>query len=188
MGEAVGYGLIANAVYDWLRSLSATQRAHVRADCRKLVTYGYIDPLRRQVPVYAANAGGHCAYHPVLYPDQMNGLVSFYDFCRWQVNACLAVPSILGIKNAVKEYCQDTGADPYRAAASFVPDRQRSASFGHFGRSYARADEYVSRDLTRVRVNYRRRARNLGEVRVIASINHLRGTRRIFDGSYLVNA
>ena len=189
LGEQVSYGLITNALYDWLVSLRAAQRQQVQTQNRQLANAGYVDPATRSGPVYAANTAARCVYFPVLYPDELNGLASFYDFCTHQVNARIATPSLFGLRQAAADYRQDRGASAQNASDCFIPIRQQSASMGYFGYTYVRPDEYRTRNNSVVQVQYTRRAANLGEIRVIASNDNLRsGNRRFFDRSYLVNA
>jgi hypothetical protein len=187
LSKAVTYGVVTDSVSQWVTSLSASQKDRVDSGNGDLVQRGYLNPLGRSLPIYGENEKSlHCVYYPVLSPDELNGIVPFYDFCSCTCRALLATPSIFGLGQAAADFGQENGFDGAQVAAYMIPDKQHSASYGKFADSYTTPDRFVSENNTRVRVNYQRQSADLGDVRVVAKIDHLKGTKTIFDASYVV--
>jgi hypothetical protein len=181
----VGYNLLSNYLTEWIRALTADQQRLVQMYNVQIVNRGYYNPYDYRVPVYGRSSQ-RCAFYPIYYPDNINGLAAFYDFCTGRYNAALAAPSVMGLQYAAKDLVNDEGFAPSEVAQTILPQLQHSASYGLFNNSYNNSD-FCTTTNGSVEMNYKRTASDAGEVRVVAKRNNLRGTRTILDNTYEMN-
>lgn len=175
----IGYGVIGNTVYDYIKSWNSQQKSTLEQKEQELRRKGFSDTSTSQVygssdkRRYINNYSPYIFY-PVLYNNGngINGIVPYfyYDQVRdyygnvwggYRCNCALAAPSIVALGEFAARLDNPSDLLPYGQ------NSQQSASYGFYNRPYDQPDIYNTTQNGKVAIAYEPTRVNRGEVRVI---------------------
>jgi hypothetical protein len=180
---ALGFGPVGQLLTGFLSSLGKGNRADaITGLIEELVRRGYADPRQwpQGIPFDLLKNGPRISF-PVLKGDELNGIMSFFNFDHSTSNALakIAAPTT-GVFGSLDNALRSAGYKRQVRVPMLLPADQNRASFGTFEETYKEDDVFVTEGNTTTRAHYQNNRPGAGVLEMaMENLRHPRTGRRI---------